>query len=358
MHILNKIMYKRIFFRILVLPAVTFLSYQNSIAWLMWTCVFFALGNFSICVATYTALRKKKTVYVAWFVFLSSIMVGVFYLPNWSTGLVLGIVLGSTIISLYWAVQQNKWAFKRMVVQAPVKAMTIEDTKVAYIFDISAIRTERATMKFIKSDKPVTEAITKFGGQPVWIDTPQWPLGKMSGKPMRFIGQIKLEEKLFGEKEAQMAYLFYSEGIDDNTDTFEIEGGENAVILQPGAPLVPFVEQMTGLSIVDIHDEKTKCEFNVDLTYSEDPEFIPEYDAWELPEKENEKYYNAIGGNKIGGVPGFIQADEFPDNTPWQLLLQMDDECLTENCHLNFGVGIAYAMINPEGTKARFFWQC
>ncbi len=358
MHILDKIMYKRIIYRVIALPTVAFLSYQYTVNWLLWVCAFFALGYFIISVATYSGLKKKKSVYLVWLMFLTPAVFGVVYVSAWGTGLALGMAVGSAIVSLYWAIQLNKWAFKRDTVQETVEPMTMEQVKEAYKFDTSAISTNRANMTFTKAEQPITEAITKFGGQPVWIDTPQWPLGKMSGKPMRFIGQIKLDEKLFGKKQAQMAYIFYSEGIDDNTDTFEIEGGENAVILQPGTPLVPVVEQATGLTIEDIHNEKTKCEFKVNMTYSEDPEFIPEYEAWELPPAENEKYYNALGGNKIGGVPGFIQADEFPDNSPWQLLMQMDDESLHEDCYLNFGVGIAYAMINPEGTKARFFWQC
>lgn len=356
--IFKTIMWKRIFYRALLLPAVAVSGYAYSINWLLWVCAFIAVGLFSEYLVHYAGVRKKKTVYGIWTVFLGFIFTALYFLPDWKSALILGGVFGTASISLYWSLQQYKWVLNKMSVQKHIEPADYEKIKEAYKFDVSAICTESGRMKFIRSQQPVTEAITKFGGQPVWIDTPQWPLGEMSGKPMRFIGQIKLEEKLFGTKKAQMAYLFYSEGIDDNTDTFEIEGGENAVILQPGTPLVPVVDNKVGPRIEDIHDESKKCEFEVTLTYKEEPSFIPEHELWELPDKESEKYYKATKGNKLGGVPNFIQADEFPDNSPWQLLMQMDDEVLPDNCHLNFGVGVAYAMINPDGTKARFFWQC
>lgn len=39
---------------------------------------------------------------------------------------------------------------------------------------------------------------TKFGGQPDWISTPQWPVSEAWGKrPMKFIGQVRLDEFLW-----------------------------------------------------------------------------------------------------------------------------------------------------------------
>src|SRR5687767_8256440 len=48
------------------------------------------------------------------------------------------------------------------------------------------------------SHSPISKPITKFGGQPVWINQAQWPISKKTEKPMMFIGQIKLEPGLFG----------------------------------------------------------------------------------------------------------------------------------------------------------------
>ena len=34
---------------------------------------------------------------------------------------------------------------------------------------------------------PITEPVSKLGGQPVWVDAPQWPLSRATGKPMSFV---------------------------------------------------------------------------------------------------------------------------------------------------------------------------
>jgi carbamoyl-phosphate synthase large subunit len=59
-----------------------------------------------------------------------------------------------------------------------------------------------------EADAPIREPVTKFGGQPVWIEGPDWPLSRQTGRPMRFIFQVALEPRLFGTIPARMAYLF------------------------------------------------------------------------------------------------------------------------------------------------------
>ncbi|MFC7646288.1 hypothetical protein ACFQX6_41145 [Streptosporangium lutulentum] len=71
--------------------------------------------------------------------------------------------------------------------------------------------------------------MTKLGGQPVWVDKPQWPLSTELETPMMFLGQFRLP----GE-EVRMAYLFMT-GSEDYVDgTWDSEEGENALIVQPG----------------------------------------------------------------------------------------------------------------------------
>lgn len=53
-----------------------------------------------------------------------------------------------------------------------------------------------AHLEFVRADKPILEPVTKFGGQPVWIDTPHWPTSRSTNAPMQFIGQIALEAQL------------------------------------------------------------------------------------------------------------------------------------------------------------------
>jgi len=31
-------------------------------------------------------------------------------------------------------------------------------------------------IEFIEADAPITDLVTKFGGQPVWLERPEWPL--------------------------------------------------------------------------------------------------------------------------------------------------------------------------------------
>lgn len=38
-----------------------------------------------------------------------------------------------------------------------------------------------------RAEAPVTEPITKFGGQPTWLEQPQWPLSAAWDKPMRLL---------------------------------------------------------------------------------------------------------------------------------------------------------------------------
>jgi len=49
---------------------------------------------------------------------------------------------------------------------------------------------------------------TKFGGQPDWINEIQWPIGKTSGKPMKFVCQIDLTEIGLTNVQPKLAYFF------------------------------------------------------------------------------------------------------------------------------------------------------
>ena len=63
---------------------------------------------------------------------------------------------------------------------------------------------KRRSIEFVKTDKPITELVTKFGGQPVWLGKPEWPLSKSTGNPMRFICQIAIDQTRFSPVAAQM----------------------------------------------------------------------------------------------------------------------------------------------------------
>src|SRR5689334_10524863 len=98
---------------------------------------------------------------------------------------------------------------------------------------------KRASIEFIPATQPITGLVTKFGGQPVWLAEPQWPVSQSTGRPMQFIAQIALSRELFQVAAGQMAYLFMT-GEEVAVDgTWAAEGGENAVIIQPGKTDLP-----------------------------------------------------------------------------------------------------------------------
>ncbi len=223
---------------------------------------------------------------------------------------------------------------------------------------------KKRTIEFKEAKKPAREAVTKFGGQPVWLTEPQWPLSAETGKPMRFICQIVLSEDLFGLVSPKMAYIFMTDGEDHVDGTWEPDGGENAVILQPGttsASVEPLAEGPTLYRMVKKMFKKRlvpePCEFVVHGPVSDDPTFAPESERSEWSEEKWEEYANILDGNKIGGTPIFMQGDEFPDSGSWKLLLQLDSTQVP--FFVNFGdAGIAYAFLSEDGATGKFLWQC
>src|SRR5689334_19521732 len=84
------------------------------------------------------------------------------------------------------------------------------------------------------ADRKGEKGRTKFDGQPDWVAKPELPTSKETGEPMRFICQIDLPEIGLDNLEAKFAYLFMTDGEEYVDGTWEPDGGENAIILQPG----------------------------------------------------------------------------------------------------------------------------
>jgi uncharacterized protein YwqG len=217
----------------------------------------------------------------------------------------------------------------------------------------------KKSIEFFEAREPITEFVTKFGGQPNWIQKPEWPLSKATGEPMRFIGQIDLERELFGQITGKMAYLFMTDDADVD-GTWEPGGGENALIVQPGHTEIktealtngPTLFQMVKKFFGAMNYPKT-LEYGVRLNPDQDPEWLDESTKCGLPEEKLNAYINSLCGNKIGGVPGFLQGDEFPDGGPWKLVLQLDST--TVPFWVNFGdAGIGYAFISEDGSRGKF----
>lgn len=214
---------------------------------------------------------------------------------------------------------------------------------------------KKLVISFRETTVPIVEPVTKFGGRPVWLEKVEWPRSKTTGAPMMFVGQIALAPEIFGRIEGRMAYLFI-EDDDPSSDTFEPDGGDNAVIVQPNGNNPSSISAETGKTLYVYEDspppEKMRqtrpCEFAVELEPAADPEDF-----------EGEENGDALSENKIGGTPAFLQSEQFPDGERenWKLLLQLDS--VSVPFEINFGdAGIGYAFLSHDGKTGKFLWQC
>src|SRR5262249_17496652 len=146
--------------------------------------------------------------------------------------------------------------------------------------------------------------------------------------------------------------------------TYEPDGGENAVILQPGVTSVPTKEVAQGPTLYRMvekegHDrlQPEPCEFALTVIEEEYIEFLPENERRKMSEDELKAATGKLDENKIGGTPVFMQSDEFPFAGRCRLLLQLDSCSVPFS--INFGdAGVGYAFLNEAGDQAKFLWQC
>lgn len=187
--------------------------------------------------------------------------------------------------------------------------------------------------------EPVEEAggtpVTKLGGQPVWLAEPQWPVSAGLAEPMTFIGQFRLDGDGTGTAdgtgtgagEVRMAYLFMTDTEDFVDGTWEPEAGENAVIVQPGGRVPPFVA-VRPLAAGPTWPEEDHLPVDDDEDDGE---------PWEF----------------LGDEPVWMQGDETP-GPDWRLVGQLSDRLGHD-----FGdAGVGYLFVSPDGAEGRFLWQC
>lgn len=209
---------------------------------------------------------------------------------------------------------------------------------------------KKQLVDFVRAEAPILEPVTKFGGAPVWVAAPQWPLSRQTGRPMHFIAQIAIDPELFGGAPGRVAYLFMTD--DEDVDSgYDPAGGENALIIQPSDALlaVEAAALLEGPSLFEMvfanrHGlgVQSPCEFAVRLA---EPQDDADRD-WEEGDFEN----------KIGGASIWMQFDETPGEG-WRLLLQLDSAGVPFS--INFGdAGVGYAFLSPDGASGLFLWQC
>ena len=164
---------------------------------------------------------------------------------------------------------------------------------------------------------PVIERTTKFGGQPVWIDPPTWPLAA-DGGPMTFMAQFAVPGVV------GMAYLFI-----DPSDPSEIDysdaGAFGCLLLQPGPPPVRYIAEARGPTYAS---EVSGLESFVPRPQRRMIEYLPtlepgfEYSDWEPLQAElSDGRDDDRDWNKIGGTPRYLQGGP-ADPGRWRFLFQ------------------------------------
>ncbi len=217
------------------------------------------------------------------------------------------------------------------------------------------------SLTFSPSSEPIMGYVTKFGGQPVWWEMPQWPVSRATGEPMRFICQIALDLPLFADTPGRMAYLFITDGEEFVDNTWDPEGGENALVVQPGrydGPTRALVEGPTLQTWIagDRKRHPVEIEYRVELMPGDDPDVLDEDEARAHGDAVWDEFTSHWSDTKLGGTPAFLQGEEYLAEGTWRLLLQLDSASVP--FELNFGdAGVGYAFLSADGTHGKFLWQ-
>jgi hypothetical protein len=213
-------------------------------------------------------------------------------------------------------------------------------------------------LRFTPTTTPITQPVTKFGGQPTWIATPQWPFSRTTQKPMRFICQVELPPQI-AHGSQEMAYIFMTEPDlgDERVDgTWEAEGGENAVVLQPAdfEHLVVTKPLTTGPTLRRGRNESVG--FMAHLRGYRGRRILEEIELAVTQIESDPADEDARLRSRIAGEPGWLQNEELPNGGPWDLIVQIDSS--RDEFDVDFAdAGVGYAFIRRDGRAARFIWQ-
>ena len=86
----------------------------------------------------------------------------------------------------------------------------------------------RRVVRYEPAGRAIDAPVTKLGGEPAWLQEPQWPLSRSRNRPMPFIGQFRLDD---GTGETRLAYVFMSDlfifDMEDEEDTGDDLDDEN-----------------------------------------------------------------------------------------------------------------------------------
>ncbi|NLT55625.1 MAG: DUF1963 domain-containing protein [Actinomycetales bacterium] len=198
----------------------------------------------------------------------------------------------------------------------------------------------------------VPPGVSRFGGQPDWLCEPCWPVSAELGVPMRFIAQIRLPQAAGAA--ARLAYVFLTDEDEEYVDTFEADGGENAVIVQPGgvAP-VDHEPLVSGPTLCDREGHPVCFLLETDPLPATAP--VPEPGPDQPQDAPEAEQLTDLPAVQVGGTPTWLQGEETPAGD-WRLLAQIDSTQVP--FWINFGdAGIGYVFLDTTLTRGCLLWQ-
>jgi hypothetical protein len=235
----------------------------------------------------------------------------------------------------------------------------------------------KTQFQIVESPVEILQPITKFGGQPVWIAEPRWPLDPETGEQMLFLGQILLNPEIFANSDRTMVYLFFSETSEP------IYNEATATVIQTSEitytsddSKIEFVSQATGSAIYELDENRQPVykEYIALLNPAEYEDSIPLQERYTINDLDYGTGFQfakpELAGNKIGGQPLYIEVLDTPpeyfNSNEWLLLLQLAPtqgywNNLQPNFypfHLELGeFAILTVFISQDYTEAQFYIQ-
>jgi HEAT repeat protein len=174
----------------------------------------------------------------------------------------------------------------------------------------------RWSLELRRADLPVSEPVTKFGGQPVWLEAPTWPIAA-DGGPMTFMAQFRVPG------EDGLAYLFIDPSDPDDLD-FSDPGFGGCLLLQPGPPPARHLAQDVGptyaseIQVLERFEPRSLWRLVEYLPALEEgldfPDWTPLAQELALDRDDHRDW------NKLGGSPRYLQGG--PPAGQWRFLFQ------------------------------------
>ena len=194
----------------------------------------------------------------------------------------------------------------------------------------------KRAFQIIATPEPITTPTSKFGGQPVWLNTPHWPLDAKGGKPMLFMGQIALEEALFPGAAGTVAYLFVgaqAQPLYHSAIGVVLQRQDGALVGTSAHDAEAWVQKATGPAIFELDAQRQPVYKEYKMVFGplveEAAVAVQERVGWDDLEVESGYHFThpELAGNKIGGQPLYIEGKSVPHdyftNDQWLHFLQL-----------------------------------